>query len=229
MSHARAFTWLEAVVVLVIAIIAFAVVSLLIPGMGRGHRVSPSLINNTQLRGIQQGMVIYAQSNKLPGNYEGFYPGLNPDGTHANIRVEDRFLELLNANAFTPEYIINPTDSRKTPYDMTAGGPLTTDHYSYAMLQVPTQGGRHDEWRETINTAAIVLADRNTGTAAQPESVWSGPANPWHGTTARNDNSTFFESTHILDGLRYGSIDSDQDHLFEPTSDDDAYLIYNGN
>ncbi len=227
MPHARGFTWVEALVVAAVAVVGLVILLVVLPGlrMGTGGhgRQYPAL---AQLRGIHQGMVIYAQSNKLPGqNTLGFFPGLNPDGTHGTITVEERFKILLDVNAFTPEYLISPADSNKTDWH---SGPLTTANYSYAMLQVPAQGGRHDEWAETINTQAIVLSDRNTGTTQQPASIWSARGGPWQGTVVHNDNSTGFESTDTF-ATEYAGIAHANDKLFEAAGDDDAYLIHSGN
>jgi len=227
MPHARGFTWVEALVVAAVAVIGLVILLAVLPSLNRRHTGGHPRINNTtQLRGIHQSMVMYAQSNKLPGpNNLGYFPGLNPDGTHGQITVEQRFKLLLDANAFMPEYIISPAESNKTDWQ---SGPLTTANYSYAMLQIPTQGGRHDEWADTINSQAIVLSDRNTGTTQQPASMWSAPGGPWKGAVVHNDNSTGFYSTDTF-ATWYAGIAHANDKLFEAAGDDDAYLIHSGN
>ena len=244
-APARGFSLIEALVLIVVLLM---LMSLVMPTSYASRTTSRKMQNATQLRGIHQGMVIYAQSNRE------WYPGLKPDGTNGNLSVGNRLLLLLDIDAFTPEYIINPHEyGSKTEWQPST--PLTTDHYSYAMLQVPDKGARRDEWRETLNTQAVVLSDRNTGTADAPTSIFSdGTAvrssssgrgfscscssrqtsqssynyTGWAGGVVRNDNSTGFETTHLLD-LKYDKVETKDDHLFETAGEDDAYLIYSGN
>lgn len=195
----------------------------------------------TQLRGIQQSCVIYAQNNK------SYYPGINPDGTLGRINVAERYTALVQANMFTPDYLISPIDTGKSPWPGT--GPMTTNHYSYAALQVPAAGGRHDEWSETINPQAIVFGDRNTGTVNQPATIWTGhrakqprmifgcqagtrlaqTIQGFYAYIVANDNSTTRLQVHHLT-TQYGSAPANpNDHLFDPAGNDDAYLVYSGN
>lgn len=238
MPRRRAFTLLELVAILVVVAVAAA---LLMPGFGRHHRgPRRQMPNNTQLRGIHQGMVMYAQGN---GNY---FPGLNKDGRDADLSVENRLQILLEANYFTGDYAVSPSET-KTVWTT---GPVTSANYSYAMLHVPAAGGRRDEWFTTLNTQAIALSDRNVGTASAPLSVHAQaathiprPPRPWRplsggygysqpdwrGTVVYNDNHVIFESTHLLE-TRYGvAAPNKADDLFQSPGTDDALMIHSGN
>lgn len=188
-------------------------------------RQSPrsQLPNNAQLRGIHQAIVTYAQINN------GYYPGLNAQGDVVDVSVEERFRILLEANFFTGEYAISPASGEhKMPW---MGGDVTSDNYSYAMLQIPDAGGRRDEWRETLNTYAAVMTDRNIGTTTAPQSIHSRHGD-WRGGVVWNDNRVMFESHHLMDETQYGGQTNPinrYDHLFEAQGDHDAWMVYEGN
>ncbi|MEX2546131.1 MAG: hypothetical protein WD316_13470 [Phycisphaeraceae bacterium] len=201
-----------AVAMLVLGGLVVIFLSALINGGG-----SRRMQNNTQLRSVHQGLVMYGGGNGA------YYPGLDAEGEPVAIDVEDRLKLLLDGDYFSPDYLVNPQDAARTPWE---SGPFTSDHYSYAVLQVPEAGGRHDEWRETLNTNAIVLSDRNTGTADAPASVHD--SEQWRGGVVWNDNHVGFETTHRLD-TAYGGFEHTDDHIFKADGDDDAYLIHSGN
>ena len=190
------FTVIDLMAVGVVLVILVVLVLVLLPMLGNGRRgPAREMANNTQLRGIHQSFVTFAQSNKRGGN-DGFFPGLDstgmiipngPDTGHSGDGTQPgaRLWMLLEGNYFTPEYIINPADAVTTEVatDPATGEhrPLTADHYSYALSAItatpPTADpdGRTAEWKETLNTAAIMLGDRRPSVPAPPTSAACGP------------------------------------------------------
>ncbi|WP_432797582.1 hypothetical protein [Poriferisphaera sp. WC338] len=196
------------------------------------------MINNIQLRGIVQSLVLWGQGNK------GYYPGFDSEGDVVAASVEERLQILLEGNYFTSEYVIAPVDTKA---EWTTGA-LTTANYSYAMLDIdgPTGSGRAQEWRETANINAVVLSDRNIGenSTGNVKSIHTDTLGEWFGSVAYNDSHVEYENTHILE-TGYGrkksaAVDGevefmsefvfDQDNLFteDTRTGDDAFMIYSG-
>lgn len=185
--------------------------------------------NSTQLRGIHQGLVIYAQNN------EKWFPGISKIGEDDRINIEQRFQILIEEDYITPEYAISPSETEPITewdgWDSPDEGkpPVTAGHYSYAMLQVPKEGGRRAEWRETLNSQAIVASDRNTGTKASPSSIHSDRGGRWRGSVLWNDNHVGFENSDAFETQYADGELNEADRLFEPEGTYDALLIHAGN
>ena len=212
MHHAsRAFTMTEFVAVAAVLLSLAVLLAIIF------HEPRPPKDRGRQLRGIHQGLVMYAQGNN------DYYPGLNAQGEPIAIRVEQRLKLLLDGDYFSPEYLVSPVERGREPW---RSGPFTAEHNSYAMLQVPESGGRHAEWRDTMNTRAAILADRNTGTVDDPSSIHYRHA--WRGHILWNDNHVGFEMSPLQE-TEYGGVRNEQDHIFRAEGDDDAYMIHSGN
>ncbi len=218
----RGFTKIELLVVLVIVVV---LISIIFPALHATRRTASSMQTNTQTRGIHQALVMYAQSNGK------FYPGLNAKGEIVNATVEYRFQTLLLGNYFTGEYIMSPVEN-KTEWTT---GPVTSDHYSFALPDIDVVGHRYREWRETLNTEAIAVSDRNAGTAGDVYSLHTSPGQGWRGHVVFNDSHAQFVNSPVLE-TRMGHDPNNgarapvnpSDHLFQSDGPDDALMIYEG-
>ncbi|MEM6855930.1 MAG: hypothetical protein AAF593_16110 [Planctomycetota bacterium] len=190
------------------------------------------MMNNSHLRGIHISLVTFAQSNKRGGN-DGYYPGFDasgevlPDGPDTYFSGDGtdpaaRLALLLNGNFVTPDLLLHPRDNRAETSIAAKNGDherLTEKYYSYAMLGLATPGDqRAVEWKETLNTAAIVMSDRAIGTGRDDlSSLWTETGSgDWRGGVVRNDNSTSYEITAEFEQTKFGTaVTNELDHLFE--------------
>lgn len=190
------------------------------------RRTGPRTTHHSwQLRGIHQGMVTYANSNK------DWYPGINREGLSEKLSVEDRYQILLEGDYFTPEYAISPAENNPSIHEWNNKGVLTANHYSFAMLQVPEQeSDRRAEWSQTLNTQAIVVSDRNTGTKERPSSIHLDSDCGWAGNVLWNDNHVEFGNATSEFETKYGGGDlNEADRLFESDGANDALMVHTGN
>jgi len=232
MKPSKAFTLIELLVV--ISIIAL-LIGILLPVLAAARQAARKTQSSTQVRGIHQALVTHSQGNRT------FFVGLGSNGKFVNSGDPYKGIEsvfpgnqlvgakfprvryeiLMDSDFFNGGYCISPADADKDEW--TSGG-VTTDNYSYTMLEMlPGTGAfatslnpgrkRHNDWRDTVNSKAIIMSDRNTSDpysqgsssdssdpagAGTMSSVWTTQnSGSWIGTIAWNDNHTGFAQTHI--------------------------------
>ena len=243
-THAFTITDLLVVIVLIAAMLAIQ-----LPADAAARRTARRMQNSTQLRGIHQGLVTFANSNK------NNFPGLDSKGniladgdattgsSGPGDFVQSRYWLMLDGWFFTPEYAISPSETAvveeyEAGNDDVSAPVIWNDrtwHYSYAMLGIkgkpggePAAEGRGDEWKQTLNSQAIVLSDRNAGKNAtdQVQSIHTDAPGDWRGSVLWNDNHVGFEQTQYYETKfgngqlhRGGDFNEGTDNLFAEDKD----------
>ena len=223
---------------LIVIVLVMVMVSINLPVDAASRRTARRMQNSTQLRGIHQGLVTFANANK--NNYAGFNSrgeilanGKEATGNSGDgDTVEARFWILLEGDFMTPEYIISPSETAEVDvieHDWRDNDPMPTvkwgeelKNYSYAMLGIKgvagenpdaNFAGRGAEWQQTLNSQAIVLSDRNIGgnPTNQVQSIHTDDAGDWQGSVLWNDNRVAFDRTHYCE-TKYanGRLNSDR-------------------
>lgn len=240
--------------------IVIVLLAIMLPVLATFYRTRVRSAHSAQLADIHRGLISFANNNK------NWYPGLDSQGAYAQsfsnsitssdrfadlnkqvtIRVEDRYALLLAGEFIAPELAVSPAEIDRLIKPYLGTGPLTDQNYSYAMSQVPESGKRHDHWRQTLHSEAVVMGDRNVGTESNPQSIFSGSSG-WRGVLVWNDNHVTFENQEFHD--RYvpalpapseseTAIEFDELYRYAPYYDDqlfstvgliDTYLIHSGN
>lgn len=200
-------TLLELLTVLAVVIMLAAIALPAVVANGRGH---PMMQSSSQLKGIHQSMFTYAQGNR------SYFPGFNAQGELIDASPEYRFQVMLEGDYFQGRYMISPAETAATVW---ATGPVTYENYSYAMLRIGDANDdrfRRQEWRDTANSLAVVMSDRNTGFSGQYQSVWTNEPGVWRGSVAWNDNHVTQETSPVMENTQYGeSSGVTDDNLFE--------------
>ncbi|MFN3165882.1 MAG: type II secretion system protein [Phycisphaeraceae bacterium] len=207
---------------MIVTVVIVGVLAMQLPTDAASRRTAKRMQNSTQLRGIHQGLVTFANSNKnnfaglnsrgetLPDNDRN--TGSSGDGEF----VQARYWIMLRGDFFTPEYAISPSETAKvTEYepglDNIAAPVQWNDrvkHYSYAMLDIrEASPGRRAEWKQTLNSQSIVLTDRNAGHDAgeRVASIHTDGEGEWRGSVLWNDNHVAFDNQHDYFATKYGA------------------------
>ncbi len=186
-NNRRGFTVIEGVVVVIVVVLLAAI---LLPGVvgGRG-RVPSSVRDGTHIRGIHQGMVLFALNNKdqypLPSllDTENF----TIDGTAESKDTTANIMSvLIYQNFFTPELCVSPAETNpairienryeftapKTAVnpakalwdpgfntDFTAANPTRVAGFSYAH-QMPFGVRREKKWNNSFSSNDAIVANR---------------------------------------------------------------------
>jgi len=191
MKRENGFTLIELLVV--ISIIAL-LIAILLPALSSARKVARSMQSNTQLRGIQQGMFVYAQSNKTlyPGmdqnvanaadaltdasNIKGYNAnGSTTAGNQAGGDVPARYVICVRDGLFTPDYLISPLEVNTADIEPWVDGTVYRSESAISSYSLPRirnnnnmAAGRAAEWTDSASASAIVVSDRlfrNTGAA----------------------------------------------------------------
>ncbi|MEM9753274.1 MAG: prepilin-type cleavage/methylation domain-containing protein [Planctomycetota bacterium] len=166
----------------------------------------------------------FGQSNDIPAYDANENGDIDPeemnDPATGEGFVQYVFAELLTGDfipAGSSEYFLNPADTGKTVFianDSGDAGRFDVTKVSYTILNAAADQ-LDNEWKETINTQAIVLADRAIGDGntfgtehASASSVWTEEGSgDWRGAMTRNDSSTETGTTYAgPKGLKYGNL-----------------------
>lgn len=236
MNQSR-FSLPDVVVVLVLSVVAL---QLLIACAEEVSTFEHRAANATQIRDIHQGLITYAQMNgglfagisgatgKSVNDIKATDVNMYGMSSPTNKDISAAYSILLTNRLLEPSQIISPLDAelKKPAPALPVKHTVTHANFSYALLQFGANEGnegRRDEWRDTGNSMAPVVADRasvingNQGSTSPYTKDRSGDSTQWMGNVGWNDNHVTFEAQGIFDAqtIKFGSLLNDgADDLF---------------
>lgn len=198
---------IEVVIVGVISLIAVAII---IPSLGKSRTRQRQMQNSEQIRGLHQALVTRSQANKF------WFAGATSTGkVDPNAATSNRhgsLMSLQDEGFFKPSYNISPgeIDSSVTSEGLKAF--KANQRGSYAVLEYASSPAGANltwlgllEWRDYLNTTAVVMSDRQIGEPGEPRSIWATRPDQWNGTLCFSDNHVEFQTVDGPMRIRYGS------------------------
>jgi type II secretory pathway pseudopilin PulG len=188
---------------------------MLLPALSAARNAARKAQNENNLRIAATSLITF-------GNDQGAYPSddmpdVNPAQEDFGPEARARTTALIVNDYFTPEVLINPTDAR-TAYQgpVSSFGPqnwLDNQHISYDMLALEGSGSRpdkvdyeHPAWKQTLNSQAVLLVDRNTNPGGPAASVWNNQPGGWKGTMVWGDGHASYEQDAQVDAKVDGQL-----------------------
>ena len=243
-SHRTGFSRTDLLAAIVLSMVIFLYAGIITGcGGGAAERTRLRMLNGTQVRGLQMGMVLYAQGNKQ------YYPGLDSSGANLTNKemVESRYrftaadlspadptaavyAALFTGNFYVPDYALNPLEPKGTKTKLTEPGTVTKANYSYALLSFASPDavkGRRAAWMENQDSRTPIAGDRSKAidpslkTTSLHVSTTSTDSADWQGSIVWNDNHVTFEKSGKLKAaeLKIGKVEDNQstdiDDLFD--------------
>ena len=192
-TYRRAITLLEVLVTIVVILIL--VIAIVIPMLAKQRKDNLKARNSVKLRAIHHAMVTFSQGNKF------WLPGSTTSGkVDANAAISNRhgsIMRLQSADYFEADINISPAEHDKTVSSHGLSATSPNQRGSFAVLEYATDGEGSNlaklgylEWRDQLNTSAILMSDRQLGKPGEKRSLWTRDS--WTGHVLFADNHVEF-------------------------------------
>jgi type II secretory pathway pseudopilin PulG len=202
----RAITLFEVLITTVVVLVAVAII---VPSLSHKRTQQIMAKNATQMRDIHQAMVTYSQGNKF------WFPGATNTGkVDANAAISDRhgsIMRLQSDEYFEADLNISPAELDEQVASEGLRSEGVNQRGSYAVLEYAINGIGSNlstlgirEWRDQLNTSAIIVSDRQMGKPGEPRSLWARNSDECKGHVVFGDNHVQFELSDGPFGGKYG-------------------------